>query len=101
MNPADDGYKNSIGNQIMRRLSNAVRTNAIELDELPDIASFILSRLPDATDYEEIISFLRYLAFEWPVFVSLYEFERINSSNSADDSRKKIQFFAQADYRSA
>lgn len=69
-------YRERIGATLTTRLNDAYSQEVISSEESPIIASFILERIDNLRNHQDLIAFLEELANKWPIFGPVLMLER-------------------------
>jgi vesicle coat complex subunit len=77
MDPITAAYKNKITERVARRLSSAVKSGEVTLDELPKVSSYILDNIDKAINNSELLTFLEELTKKYSFFSQLLTSEKV------------------------
>lgn len=69
-------HKNEIEKKIVETIALSLENNTLQQNELSDIASFVLDRMDQVKNHEELILFLSELSSKWPIFGQIEAIEK-------------------------
>ncbi len=69
-------HKTDVERQIVEAIASALDKKELTEEQLPEISSFILSRIDLITDSDELLVFLSDLSNKWPSFINILDIEK-------------------------
>src|SRR3989344_6534746 len=84
-----DEHKKEIEAKIVEDIVFGLESNKISETDLPRIADFVLGKIDNIQNHEELVSFLNELSEKWPVFDNLEEVERGEVKDSEEGQAEK------------
>lgn len=72
----DEDHKNKVGKDIVNQLIFLLEQKKITTDEVSKISDFVLSKIHEVKNHEELIVFLNDLVKKWPAFNNILSLEK-------------------------
>jgi len=80
-----DEHRTEIERKILKAIINALENNQVTEEDLPNIADFVLARIDDCKNHDQLIKFLDELSQKWPFFEGLEQIERGEVTEAKED----------------
>lgn len=78
-------HKTEIERKILEAIINAFENNQVAEAELPTISDFVLTRIDQIQDHEQLVKFLDELSAKWPFFDNIEQLERGEVTEAKED----------------
>ena len=86
-------HKDEIGMQLTRRLGQLLKDGILAMDEVSEVADYILANIDALQTHEHYVNFLLELNTKWPYFETTLKIEQ--GVDVADQDKQKAEQMAQ------
>lgn len=78
-------HKEEIEKKIIEGIIDALENDKVAEAELPEVADFVLARIDQIQNHDQLVKFLDELSAKWPFFEGLEQIERGEVTEAKED----------------